>query len=52
MVPPALLDFSAGVLRERFGAAIKKPVFTFNFDRYQKVPLTSSELFGVNKFSR
>jgi hypothetical protein len=37
VVPPALLDFSAGVLRERFGAAIKKPVFTFNFDRYQKV---------------
>ena len=37
VVPPALLDFSAGVLRERFSAAIRKPVFTFSFDRYSKV---------------
>ena len=37
MVPPALLDFSAGVLRERFVSAIRKPVFTFNFDRYHPV---------------
>ena len=37
VVPPALLDFSAGVLRERFSAAIRKPVFTFTFDRYTKV---------------
>jgi hypothetical protein len=37
VVPPALLDFSAGVLRERFSAAIRKPVFTFTFDRYSKV---------------
>lgn len=37
VVPPALLDFSAGVLRERFSAGIRKPVFTFSFDRYSKV---------------
>jgi hypothetical protein len=37
VVPAALLDFSAGVLRERFSAAIRKPVFTFTFDRYNKV---------------
>ena len=37
VVPSALLDFSAGVLRERFSSAIVKPVFTFNFDRYEKV---------------
>ena len=37
MVPPALLDFSAGVLRERFSAGIRKPVFTFSFDRYNTV---------------
>ena len=37
VVPNALLDFSAGVLRERFGAAIRKPIFTFTFDRYNMV---------------
>ena len=37
VVPNALLDFSAGVLRERFGAAIRKPIFTFTFDRYNTV---------------
>ena len=37
VVPPALLDFSAGVLREKFGSAVRKPVFTFSFDRYKKV---------------
>ena len=37
VVPAALLDFSAGVVRERFSTAIRKPVFTFSFDRYQKV---------------
>ena len=37
VVPPALLDFSAGVLRERFSTAIRKPIFTFTFDRYTKV---------------
>ncbi|KAJ1425171.1 hypothetical protein B484DRAFT_93375, partial [Ochromonadaceae sp. CCMP2298] len=37
VVPPALLDFSAGVLRERFSAGIRKPVFTFSFDRYNEV---------------
>lgn len=37
VVPPALLYFSASVLRERFSAAIRKPVFTFQFDRYSEV---------------
>jgi hypothetical protein len=37
VVPPALLEFSAGVLRERFGLFIPKTIFTFSFDRYQTV---------------
>jgi hypothetical protein len=37
VVPPALMDFSAGVLRERFSAVIRKPVFTFSFDRYSHI---------------
>jgi hypothetical protein len=37
VVPPALLDFSAGVLRERFSTSVRKPVFTFLFDRYNTV---------------
>lgn len=37
VVPPALLDFSAGILRERFSAGIRKPIFTFSFDRYSSV---------------
>ncbi len=37
VVPPALLEFSAGVLRERFSLCIPKTVFTFTFDRYQSV---------------
>jgi hypothetical protein len=38
-VPNALLDFSANVLRERFSTFVRKPVFTFTFDRYQQVTL-------------
>lgn len=34
VVPPALLEFSAGVLRERFSSNVRKPVFTFGFERY------------------
>ena len=49
VVPPALLDFSAGVLRERFSAAIRKPVFTFTFDRYSKV---TSQLLSKLKTAR
>jgi Protein of unknown function (DUF3638) len=37
VVPPALLDFSVGVLRDKFSAAVRKPVFTFTFDRYSKI---------------
>lgn len=47
VVPPALLYFSAGVLRERFSAAIRKPVFTFSFDRYSQVRLLHL-LFSVS----
>lgn len=39
VVPNALLDFSANVLRERFSTVVRKPVFTFTFDRYQEVTL-------------
>lgn len=48
VVPPALLDFSAGILRERFSAGIRKPVFTFSFDRYSTVtPMLLSKLQTV-----
>mmetsp|Transcript_14755 Transcript_14755/g.40767 ORF Transcript_14755/g.40767 Transcript_14755/m.40767 type:complete len:3812 (+) Transcript_14755:277-11712(+) len=33
VVPHALLDFSRGVMREKFAAVVRKPVFTFNFSR-------------------
>ena len=33
MVPYALLEFSRGVMREKFAAAVvRKPVFTFQFN--------------------
>lgn len=48
VVPPALLDFSAGILRERFSAGLRKPVFTFSFDRYSTVtPMLLSKLRTV-----
>ena len=37
-VPKPLLDFSRGVVRERFGdAVLAKPVYTFNLERSSKV---------------
>lgn len=33
VVPHALLDFSRGVMREKFAAVVRKPVFTFHFTR-------------------
>ena len=33
VVPHALLDFSRGVMREKFAAVVRKPVFTFTFSR-------------------
>jgi hypothetical protein len=33
VVPHALLEFSRGVMREKFAAVVRKPVFTFQFDR-------------------
>lgn len=46
-MPPALLDFSAGVLRERFGSGIRKPIFTFSFERYDEVLIIS---FNIDVF--
>ena len=37
VMPAELLEFSRSVLRERFSAVLRKPVYTFNFDRYQTV---------------
>ena len=34
VVPHALLDFSRGVMREKFAAVVRKPVFTFHFNRH------------------
>ena len=36
-VPPALLEFSRSTLRERFSAIIRKPIYTFTFDRFKTV---------------
>uniref|UniRef100_A0A7R9W9B5 ubiquitinyl hydrolase 1 n=1 Tax=Pseudictyota dubia TaxID=2749911 RepID=A0A7R9W9B5_9STRA len=33
VVPHALLEMSRGVMREKFAAVVRKPVFTFAFDR-------------------
>ena len=33
VVPHALLEFSRGVMREKFSAVIRKPVFTFHYNR-------------------
>ncbi len=37
VVPHALLEFSRGVMREKFAAVVRKPVFTFQFDRSSPV---------------
>ena len=36
-VPAALLEFSRATLRERFSAIIRKPIYTFSFDRFKTV---------------
>jgi hypothetical protein len=33
VVPHALLEFSRGVMREKFAAVVRKPIFTFAFSR-------------------
>ena len=38
VVPHALLEFSRGVMREKFAAVVRKPIFTFKFDR--SAPIT------------
>jgi len=39
VVPRSLLEFSRGIMRERFSAVIRKPVYTFTFDRFRTVSL-------------
>ena len=34
VVPMALLEFSRSVMRERFSSLLRKPVYTFSFDRF------------------
>ena len=34
VVPVALLEFSRSVMRERFSSLLRKPVYTFQFDRF------------------
>ena len=34
VVPPALLEFSRSIMRQRFSSILQKPVYTFNFDRF------------------
>lgn len=35
-MPAALLEFSRSVLREKFSAVVRKSVYTFEYDRFQK----------------
>ena len=37
VVPPALLEFSRSIMRSRFSAILRKPVYTFHFDRFTTV---------------
>jgi hypothetical protein len=37
VVPHALLEFSRGVMREKFAAVVRKPIFTFSFNRGTKI---------------
>ena len=37
VVPHALLEMSRGVMREKFAAVVRKPIFTFYFDRVTNV---------------
>ena len=37
VVPAPLLEFSRSIMRERFSALIRKPVYTFKFDRFRMV---------------
>jgi len=37
VVPHALLDFSRGVMREKFAAVVRKPIFTFSFSRGTRI---------------
>jgi hypothetical protein len=37
VVPPALLEFSRGIARERFSALLRKPIYTFSFDRFHGI---------------
>lgn len=45
VVPRALLEFSRYMMRERFCSLVRKPVFTFKFDRFRTV--TRSLLFKL-----
>ena len=36
-VPHALLEMSRNVMREKFSAVVRKPVFTFYFDRFMSI---------------
>jgi hypothetical protein len=48
VVPPALLNFSRAVLRERFSSIIQKPVYTFQFARGTAVtPILFQKLLKV-----
>ena len=37
IVPQSLLEFSRGTMRSTFSSLIRKPVYTFSFDRFHKV---------------
>jgi hypothetical protein len=51
-VPPALLDFSRAVLREKFSAVLQRPVFTFEFDRYTPITRELCTKIEIARFSR
>jgi hypothetical protein len=45
VVPLSLLEFSRSVLRSRFSAIIRKPIYTFQFDRFMEVTPAIAQLF-------
>jgi hypothetical protein len=47
VVPNPLLDFSANVLRDKFSTVVRKPIFTFSFDRYQQVIYSIIDIYII-----
>ena len=52
VVPVALLEFSRSVMRERFSSLLRKPVYTFTFDRFTAAsPQLLSKILHARRLS-